>query len=371
MLVTIALALLTGAAALAVLIPLARARVITPSAPDADDTDTRFYAAQLAEIERDAARGLLPPEEAETARVEAARRLLAARRRSGGTEAAAASGWRRKVAAGIALVGVPLVSLPLYLSLGHPDMPGQPLASRSSGTPGGKDAVDFEQALAKIESHLSSNPEDGRGWEVVAPLYMSMGRYDDGVRAFANASRILGETPQRLDSWGEALVAAADGVVTSDARAVLDRALAKDPKLTRSRFYRALGAEQDGERERAIAVYTDLVNESPPGSPLARSLSERISKLGGTPPPAAAIAALPQNDQMAAIRGMVEGLAARLAQDGSDVEGWLRLVRSYAVLNEPEKAKEALARAGTALSGNAEGRQRLDALARELGMGGS
>ena len=365
MVVTIVLALLTGAAALAVLLPLAR----RPAAA-AGDADTGFYAAQLAEIDRDAARGLLAPEEAEVARVEAARRLLAAERRAAAVSADASATWRRRAAALVALVGIPVLSVPLYYSLGQPSLPDQPLASRSKDG-GGKENLDFDQAMARIEGHLAANPEDGRGWEVVAPLYMSMGRYEDGVRAWAAANRLLGETPARLDNWGEALVAAADGLVTAEARAVLEKALKADPTSVKSRFYRALGAEQDGDSKGAIEAYTKIIEDVPPGSPVVRSLAERITKLGGTPPAAATVAALPPKDQMDAIRGMVEGLAARLAQDGSDVEGWLRLVRSYAVLNEPDKAKDALARGTAALAGNPEARERLEALGRDLKIGGS
>ena len=74
---------------------------------------------------------------------------------------------------------------------------------------------------------------------------------------------------------------------------------------------------------------------------------------------------------MTAIRGMVDALAARLEQNGADVEGWLRLVRSYAVLGEAEKARDAFARGKAALASDTTGRERLDALGRELNLGGS
>ena len=67
---------------------------------------------------------------------------------------------------------------------------------------------------------------------------------------------------------------------------------------------------------------------------------------------------------------MVEGLAARLASDGSDFEGWLRLVRSYAVLGDGDKARRAAADARTRFSGDADKVGQLDALIRELGLGG-
>ena len=42
---------------------------------------------------------------------------------------------------------------------------------------------------------------------------------------------------------------------------------------------------------------------------------------------------------------MVERLAARLTQQPDDVEGWVRLGRSYMVLSQPQKARDAYAHA--------------------------
>jgi cytochrome c-type biogenesis protein CcmH len=70
------------------------------------------------------------------------------------------------------------------------------------------------------------------------------------------------------------------------------------------------------------------------------------------------------------IRGMVDRLATRLATSGGGAEEWQRLIRAYTVLHETDKAKDALASARKALSGDAQAGQQLDALARELGIGG-
>ena len=79
---------------------------------------------------------------------------------------------------------------------------------------------------------------------------------------------------------------------------------------------------------------------------------------------------LPDAARMSVIRGMVEGLAARLAQNGQDVEGWLRLVRSYMVLQESDKARAALIDAKRSLAGDPNAIARIEALARELGLEG-
>lgn len=374
MLVWVLLALMTGAAVLTVLLPLARRQ--PAAAVDMRGTDRAFYEAQLAEIERDRERGLLEPGEAETAKVEAARRLLAADRAERSVAPARPGEGRRRAAAGLALVGIPLLSLGFYLAVGRPDLPGRPLASRTDTV---QLAGGLEQAVAKVERHLAQHPDDGRGYEVVAPVYMSMGRFDDAVRAYSAALRLLGETPVRLESYAEALIASADGVGLPEARQAVDKALAGNPKLVKARVFKALAAEQDGDKPAAIALYREVAAGIPAGSPLADMLAERLAALGAESAPAsgpaspqgAAIAAMPTGDQLDMIRAMVENLAAKLDAKGDDVEGWLRLVRSYMVLNEPDKASAALAKGRAALAKDEDGRARLEALGRELLIGGS
>jgi cytochrome c-type biogenesis protein CcmH len=72
------------------------------------------------------------------------------------------------------------------------------------------------------------------------------------------------------------------------------------------------------------------------------------------------------DQQTAMIRGMVDGLAARLKQDSSDLDGWVRLVRSYKVLGESDKAQAAANDAQQALQNDPEKRKRLDAALKEL-----
>lgn len=365
MILWLAFALLTGAVAALTLWPLARRQ----AAPGGEATDAAFYRAQLAEIDRDAERGLLAPDEAEASRAEAGRRLLAAARREAETAArpAAVRQNPRRAAAVLVLLLIPALSLGLYLRIGSPALPDQPLASRAA--PG--EGADIAQAIARIEAHLAQNPNDGRGFEVVAPVYLQLGRAQDAADAYGKAMRLLGETPRRLSDYAEALILAQDGVVSAEARAALDKALAGDPADAKSRFYRAQSYEQDGERDKALAIYRDLQAQAPPESGLGRMLAAQIARLGVAPnEQAATISAMPEGERNAAIRSMVANLAARLGENGADVEGWIRLLRSYVVLGEPAKAAEALDRAKAALAGDSAGRARVEALARELKIGG-
>jgi cytochrome c-type biogenesis protein CcmH len=159
--------------------------------------------------------------------------------------------------------------------------------------------------------------------------------------------------------------------VTAEARAAFEQAAAKQPDLSKARYYLGLAAEQEGDKPKAIALYQKLAEGAPPDAPWLAIVRDHLTALGGTVPAsqAAAIAALDPASQQSAIRGMVERLAARLAQNGADAEGWLRLIRAYCVLHDTDKAKQAMADARKALAGNQTAGHDLDALAQEFGLG--
>ena len=89
-------------------------------------------------------------------------------------------------------------------------------------------------AIAQVEAHLAKNPEDGRGWKVVAPVEDGLGRFEDAVKARRNAIRLSGASADREADLGESLMGAANGVVTDEAKAAFERALALDAKLPKA-----------------------------------------------------------------------------------------------------------------------------------------
>ena len=360
-------ALLTGAAVMAVLAPLA----VKGEASDPAATDIAFFEEQIAEIEREAAEGRLDPAEAESAKTEAARRLLRAQGAQGGP--AAPSRKAAVVAALAAIVLIPAVSLALYFRIGQANLPDMPLEARLQAAP---DRFDLAGAMARIEAHLLQQPEDGRGFEVVAPFYLGAGRMEDAVHAFGEALRLLGPTAARHAALGEARMIAAQGAVTKQARLNFEAALKLDAALPMSRYYLGLAAAQDGEKEKASEIWTKLVADAPAGAAYVEGVRAQLDKLrfASENPPASdqgkIIAALPEGDRQAMIRTMVERLAGRLEKQGDDVEGWLKLIRAYIVLAEPEKARQALKAARKALGEKTAEVERVEALARELNIGG-
>jgi cytochrome c-type biogenesis protein CcmH len=368
-------ALMTATAILVVLWPLSRRTVA-----GASGSDVLVYRDQLDEIARDRAAGLIGEREADAARIEVSRRLLAAAdasRVDAPADAPTAAAWRRRVAAVVALVGLPVGAGGLYLLLGSPNLPDQPLAARAQ-TP--QDAS-VEALITQVEQRLERNPDDARGWAVIAPVYMRLGRFDEAVSARRNALRLLGDSADREADLGEAMVAAADGVVTAEAKTAFDRAHALDAQHVKAQFYIGMSAEQDGRPQDAAIIWRTLLGRAPPGAPwaeLVRQSLARVDPQGAAGPTAeppgpgasevAAAASLPPEQRVAMVRGMVEQLAERLKRDGSDVDGWLRLVRSYVVLGERDKALNAAGDARRAMAPDTGKVQRLDELVKGLGL---
>lgn len=373
------LAFMTGLAVFSLLWPMSRRTASAGQGPDesALATETGFYEDQLREIERDLGRGLIAPVEAEAARTEAARRLLRANR-EGGPKAAGGMTEpalrQRRAASAFALSTIPLVALIAYGIYGSPHLPAQTSAEREAGRTGDQDLL---KAVGQIEARLANDPKDGRGWQVLAPVYMRMARFDDAVRAYEMANRILGETPERLSDLGEAMVAAGNGAITPEAKAVFERAVALDASAAKPRFYLARSAELSGDIPGAIERLNKMVEGAPADAPWLPLIRESLARLKGEPATSAPMgredaaadpSGMPPEARDAAIRGMVDGLDQRLAAKGGTAEDWIRLLRSYGVLGERSKAAAALERARKALAQDKDGMARIEILAGEMGL---
>jgi len=391
----ILVACLVAVVTLVITRPLLRAAPQTTQDPDAVTAaaDIAVYKDQLREVAADEASGTLASEEAENARSEIARRLLrtAADKDLGDSPKPVK---RANIAASASIltsIALPIISLGLYLAYGAPGMPGEPLSTRIAQREDSKNPNDL---VAKVEERLREHPEDGTGWSVIAPVYYAMGRYADAANAYANAVRIAGESPDRLQGFANARIRLENGVIPEDARKALERLLVIAPDKKEPRIWLALAKEQDGKLAEAAAEYRKLIAEAPTNAPWRQMLEARLANLtpaDGKPP---SVLALPKKDagdtslprpseaspsaimsmtpeqRQAFITEMVEGLAARLKTDGSDTAGWLKLIRAYQVLGRQDDAVKALSDARTHLKNDQVGLARVDDLARELGLGG-
>ena len=361
-------ALMTAAASFAVLWPL-RHR----DRPHSGGSEAAVYRDQLAEIDRDAASGLIGSAEADAARVEISRRLLAAvDARRVPPPASSNLKWRRAVAV-VALAGLPILALAIYLPLGSPQLGDFPLAERAH-TP--IVAQPLDSLVAQVEAHLAKNPTDGRGWSVLAPVLARLGRFDKAIRAYRNSITYNGDSAERRADLGEAIAGAAGGVVTADAKAEFERAIALNADDAKANYFLGLAAEQDGRSSEAASTWRAMLAKAPPDAPWRPLVQDALARVGGAGAPALsddAVAAAKQMDgtgRDAMIRGMVERLAGRLKQDGNDVDGWLRLVRAYMVMGDRDKARGALIEARQAVANDAERLRQLNDGLKNLGLDG-
>ncbi len=374
MLFWILVAVLTAGVGAVLLYPLLRS---AKAMEDGRAGEIAVYRDQLRELDRDLVGGLITSGEADYARAEIGRRLLAVSAAESLADKPVRATSYRLTQAFIILI-LPAIGLCLYLSVGDPGLPSQPLSARLEN-PGNDMAV----LVAKAERHLAEHPDDGKGWDILAPIYFRAMRVGDAELAYRNAIRLLGPSPERLGGLAETLIAAADGVVTADARQTLQQSLTLEPDNARAKFYLALALEQDGKQADAKDAFVALAKESPADAPWMALVNEHIARNGGTPAVAAANPDAPGNptnaevaaadgmnagDRQQMIRGMVDSLDARLKENPDNFEGWMRLIRSYAVLNDKAAAADALKRGLSAFPAEGgEGKQLL-ALAKELGV---
>jgi cytochrome c-type biogenesis protein CcmH len=202
---------------------------------------------------------------------------------------------------------------------------------------------------------------------------------EDSANAFQQAIRLLGPTTDRLDGYAEALIALSNGIVTTDARARLEESLKLKPDNPRARYYLALALEQEGKRPEARAAFEALVKDSPKDAAWLPLVETHIAALDGkagtqtdgapgnpTADDVAAAEDMSAGDRQQMIAGMVEGLAAKLEENPDNFEGWMRVIRSYVVLNQKPKAQAALRTALKTFPADSENGKQLLALARDL-----
>lgn len=334
--------------------------------------DVAVYRDQLAEIERDVVAGRIAPQEAEASRIEVSRRLLQAAEREkqavGDTPDVARG--RRTAAVAFTILALPAIAVAFYYRLGAP-WEAVPKPAVEAKAPAG---MSLAEMISRVEAHVRENPNDGRSYEVLAPVYMRLARFDEAIAAWRKTIEILGDSAMREAGLGEALVGKAQGEVTAEARAVFDKTLAQDAGNVPARYYLALAAFQDGKREDARRMWTDMLTGAPPDAPWTAPIRRALaamdaqdapkedapreeSKESAAPGPSAAdveaAAKIDKGDRDDFIRSMVARLADKLQQNGDDPEGWARLVRAYGVLGETTKAEEATAQARKALGDNA------------------
>jgi cytochrome c-type biogenesis protein CcmH len=368
MLLWISFAVLTAFVLIALLSPLRQRK--TDMGAQRASFDLAVYRDQLAELERDQQAGLIPEAEAEAARNEVSRRILAAQ-----AEMTEGNKAERPVPVWVSIVtvlAVPAIALGAYMYVGRPDLPAQPLQSRIAKAVENQDMVAM---VRQVELHLEKEPNDARGWNVLAPAYKRMGRFDDAANAYRKLLTLSGPNADTMSDLAENLVLANNGIVSKDAQNIFEAAQKIAPKHMKARFYVARAYQQEGKTSKALELWNAILADSPPDAPWRQLVQQQIASAGGELPKGPVLSQeqmqagqqMKAGDRTAMIRTMVEGLDQRLSADGADLDGWLRLIRARMVLGEKDKALDALSRAGVALKADPAAVARLEETRKSLG----
>lgn len=330
-----------------IIVPLLRVR---GAGPEPASFDRAVYRDQLMELDRDVARGVITDQEATSARTEIQRRLLATANPAGRAVRTGASPIVAVVLGSVVAVG----SVVLYATLGAPGVPDMPFAARPA------DPVNVLRQVAE------ANPNSAEAWLDYGRAAAEASQWAVAAGALKQAIDLGANDPTILSAYGEMLTLGARGTVVPAARAAFAAALAKDPTIAAARYYQALAAGQDGEAAKSIAMLQALLADLPGDAPERGEIGNRIAEMakaaGTSPPPlaagkagkagpgpdAAAVATAAQmsdEQRQSMIREMVARLAERMEANPDDSDGWLRLGRAYAVLNEMDKAAGAFRKA--------------------------
>jgi cytochrome c-type biogenesis protein CcmH len=306
-------------------------------APGTELATTVHYRKQLSEIEADIRIGRLSTTEGLAAKGELAREVLRLQKEQSDAPKAPVSKDRQLLP--LAILGVAVLALGTYTHLGSPQLPSEPLAGREDVA---AQNMDLGDALTRIETQLAKTPDDIRGWTVIAPVYMQMGRYADAAKARRRILELSAPTADTETDLAEALLAASNGDATGEPLTLLKSAAARDPAHVRSRFYLASEAMRTKAFADAIPQWKALIAMGKPEdtwlSIAKTELATAEAEVSGKPLPSADKVAA---EQQKAIRGMVEGLSARLNAAGGTIEEWTQLVRSQIVLKDIAAAQAA------------------------------
>lgn len=352
-----------------------------------DAADVAVFKDQLAELERDLARGVIGPDEATGARIEIQRRMLAAAARSGPTGASVGAGSRAVMTAAIAVM-VPFMALGTYLALGSPTLPDAPaaLVARDEG----HGNAEFNAMIEQLAARLAANPNDIKGWALLGRSYRQSEKFAEAREAFRKVLSLGPEGSESFSDFGEMATAAAGGEVTSEAWEAFLTALNRNREDPRARFYVGMSYAQRGEERTAIAIWRELTAGAPDDAPWTETVRQQMFQVAqasqimpmnvepvhpldladgapvAAPPPADVASAnvAPPSDpddvtspdvgalkgqfsaeNLQGIQAMVGSLAGRLENNPDDYNGWMMLGRSYMVLKDNAGATRAFEQA--------------------------
>ncbi|WP_239520788.1 c-type cytochrome biogenesis protein CcmI [Pseudooceanicola aestuarii] len=375
--------------------------------------DVAVYRDQLAEVDRDLARGTLPQAEGDRLRTEISRRLLAAdaRARAGadaGPATTTAHRWPALLAAGAVVAG----AASLYLMTGAPGYGDLPRADRLAAAqarladrpsqaeaedrlpealaiPGATPSQEFTALMEKLRQAVADRPDDLQGLRLLARNEATLGNFTAAHQAQARVLELTGPEASSRDfaDHADMMILAAGGYVSPAAERSLRTALSRDPDDGVANYYFGLLMNQVGRPDVAFRLWDRLLRRGPADAPWIAAIRSQIPDVAadaGRPNYTLPISAEPlagpslaemeaaqdmdDADRAAMIRGMVDSLSDRLARQGGSAAEWARLITALGVLDETAQARAIHAEAQKVFAARPAELDQVDAAARRAGV---
>lgn len=333
-----------------------------------------IYRDQLQTLEHDLARGVISAPDYEATRDELQLRLL------DDTEAPTeapqvtnTSFWTARRTAAVIFVLLPLGAGGMYWWLGAPSAI-DPVATQQATN----DKI--VQMIDGLAARLKANPDNPKGWAMLARSYKVMGRLEEAAQAYAKAGDVVNADPDLLVDYAELLAMRANDNIEGRPLELVTKALALNPQHPMGLMISGVAAYRRDDFAGAAAQWEKLLLVLEPGSPDAQQVEADIAEArtkaglpgskktttkpatntvavpaangtdGGKGPAVDAATAGPMTQEK--INQMVERLAERLKANPDDLAGWARLARAYKVQNRLAEAEQAYIKAGKLVDGD-------------------
>lgn len=343
------------------------------SAGDDNGTQIQIYRDQLAEVDRDAERGVLDADEAGRLRLEVSRRLLDADKVAQSGRKSNASG--SPVLAWLIVVLVFGGGYLLYNRLGVPGSADWPLETRhaeaenvranrpsqveiEAGTPSQSVEASADPAhlelMKKLRTALKTRPDDIHGHTLLAENEALLGNFTAAKNAQEQVLRIKGDAASVVEiaNYIDLLVLSAGGYVSPQAELAIGKVLEMQPENGTGRYYLGLMYAQTGRPDLAFNLWRNLLESSDPGAPWVPPIRAQIeiaasdagveyslpTLAGPTQEEIDAVQSMSAEDRDEMVRSMVAQLSERLAQEGGTAKEWAQLIGALGVLGETERA---------------------------------
>lgn len=241
---------------------------------DRKQANLAIFRDQLAELEREKTEGTLAESDFEQARRELQRRLLEDVEPDAGDTAQGTHGPSRKMAIA-ALLALPILAVLGYWMLGNP----KALDPAETAAPQQMTAEKINEMVASLAAKVKANPDDLKGWLMLARSYKTMGRYDEAVEAYAKAEKALADDPELLSSYAETIAMASGKGLTGKPSELIERALKIDPQYPHALFLAGAAAMEAGDNKKGIAYWEALLPQVEAGSEIDQMLRGGIEKM--------------------------------------------------------------------------------------------